>query len=143
MKKQKVQLWVAATKLLNGVLMDMVLEVLEDTGMSSAVLTEGDNLEVTKENITMSFTWDMITIVNNDTNEVLTTMDNPDEYKCCDFFSKAINTNPDSCEYCPFVLYTKSTDNEMWCIARGQLYDKRHKCDVAPIVLKKMIKRRF
>ena len=126
----------------NPTLWQALRDILMDTNNEDAILEEGQAVEVQAGDITISFTWDMITAVNNKTNDCIDLMSVKTDIEVLDFFESAINTDLDSCYYCPFVDYPKSTNNKSYCLISKRLYENNHKCHIPTEELRKFALRR-
>ena len=77
----------------NPTLWQALRDILMDTNNEDAILEEGQAVEVQVGVITISFTWDMITVVNNKTNDCIDLMSMKTDIEVLDFFQSAINTD--------------------------------------------------
>lgn len=126
----------------NPTLWNVLIDILQDTGNEDTILEEGEAIELQSGAITISFTWDMISAVDNRTNDFVDLMTMKTEEEVINFFKSAVNTNPDSCEFCSFVDYSKCTKYKTFCIVKQQLFPNNKQCDVPPSTLRKYIHRR-
>ena len=126
----------------NPTLWQVLHDILMDTISEDLILEEGEAVEVQTGDITISFTWDMISAVDNKTNDFVDLMTMKTDEEVVTFFKSALNTNPDSCEFCSFVDYSKCTKYKTFCIIRQQLFPNNKQCDVPPAEIKGYIKRR-
>lgn len=126
----------------NPTLWQTLGDVLMDTENEDTILEEGEVVEVQAGNITISFTWDMITAVNNKTNNCIDLMTMATDKEIVDFFKSVINSDPDSCEYCPFVDYKLNTRSKSYCIFHKELKPNNHHCDIPVKTIREYTKRR-
>lgn len=84
-----------------------LLEILYKTKNEKLWLIEGEVIEITYNSITVSFTWDMISAVNNKTNEFIDLISIPNEDYVIEFFESNGILMPicnlwkgGSCPYC-------------------------------------------
>lgn len=126
----------------NPTLWQALRDILMDTNSEDAVLEEGQAVEVQVGDITISFTWDMISAVDNRTNDFIDLMTMKTDEEVVAFFGSVLNTNPDSCEFCSFVDYNKCTKHKTFCIIKQQLFPNNKQCDIPVEEIKRYIKRR-
>ena len=126
----------------NPTLWNILIDILQDLEQEDTILEEGDAVEIQYRDITISFTWEMITAVDNRTNEFVDLITIKTDEEVVKFFRSAVNTNPDSCEFCSFVDYTKCTKHKTYCLIRQQLFPNNKQCDVPVNTIKKYLQRR-
>lgn len=70
----------------NPTLWQVLRDILMDTGSEYLILEEGEVIEVQSGDITISFTWDMITAVDNKTNRCIDLITMTTDKETIEFF---------------------------------------------------------